>query len=448
MAKILVAEDDQFFRDALCDLLRKKGHEIFEASNGKLAQDIILIQNFDLILSDIQMPGLTGIELLRWLKDKGIKTPFVLMTGFSMLLETEAAYELGAIDVMLKPFDQIKLLDLIEKVAPTKSKPVARAPEKNISQDFCKVSLEEFVVRPKVEFDLYVRISDFKYAKIAQKGEELEKDRLTQYKNKGVKYLYLTKDDFQKLICLNLNIGRIIKDRDDISTEKKMSFMKYTGEVILEKAFSKDVDVTSFEEAQTYLKITTDVITDSPTHLDLLKIISQHSDDIYAHSVGVALFTIMLAKKLGFESSFALNKVSMAALFHDVGKKEIDLAILNKPRYLHTVEERKTYESHAIRSKQILMAMKGTPSDVVQIVDEHHEDALGQGYPVRKPKKFLHPLSRIVYCTNLFVEQAMKDKVNPGCSGPEAIAVIEKQYEGYVDHACVKALKSLYNMDL
>lgn len=115
MTKILVVEDDQFFRDAICDLLKKKGYEVFEASNGKVAQEVILVQNFDVILSDIQMPSLTGIELLKWTQDKNITTPFILMTGFSMLLETQSAYDLGAKEFISKPFQQSELLELIKK---------------------------------------------------------------------------------------------------------------------------------------------------------------------------------------------------------------------------------------------------------------------------------------------------------------------------------------------
>lgn len=57
MAKILVVEDDEYFREAICSLLKGKKHTLTEAPNGKVAREILSLQDFDLVLSDIQMPG-------------------------------------------------------------------------------------------------------------------------------------------------------------------------------------------------------------------------------------------------------------------------------------------------------------------------------------------------------------------------------------------------------
>ena len=73
---ILVVEDDQYFREAICDVLKKK-YNILEAPNGKVASEILSMSDLDLVLSDIQMPGLTGLELLEWSK-KNKPVPFIL----------------------------------------------------------------------------------------------------------------------------------------------------------------------------------------------------------------------------------------------------------------------------------------------------------------------------------------------------------------------------------
>jgi putative nucleotidyltransferase with HDIG domain len=442
MSKILVVEDDPFFREVICDLLKKKSYNVFEAATGKAAQEILILDNFDLVISDIQMPGLTGIELLKWANVHKKNTPYILMTGFSMLLETQTAYEMGAKEFIANPFKQSELLELILKV--DNKKAAIEPPPVKI--EYSKVSIEEFVARPKIDFDVYIKLTESRYTRIANNGDVLDRDRLAHYKSKGVKYLYLTQEDFAKLISLNLNISRIIKDRGDISNEKKLNFMKYTGQVILEKAFSKDIDRSSFVEAESFLKITNDVLTDSPSHLDLLLILNEHAEHVYAHSVGVSLFAVMIAKNLGFESNLALNKISMAAMFHDIGKKEIEAEILRKPRHALSSNERKIYESHSTRGKDILLSLKSTPADVIQIVHEHHEDISGQGFPLGRAKKVLHPLSKIIHCANLFVEQAMPDLNNPGCSGRQAIATIETAYEGRIDLDCLNALKKLYKI--
>src|ERR1051325_323803 len=108
MGKILVVEDDNFFRDSLAAYMKERGHEVHPAPNGRVARDICGVQRFDVILSDIRMPHLDGVELLKWVKSS-CPMPFVLMTGFTNILETQSAYEIGADDFIAKPFKNAEL---------------------------------------------------------------------------------------------------------------------------------------------------------------------------------------------------------------------------------------------------------------------------------------------------------------------------------------------------
>lgn len=439
MAKILVVEDDDFFRDAISDYLTSKKHEVTKAPNGKVAREVMSVQPFDVVITDIQMPGLTGIELLEWSKVHK-PTPFVMMTGFSMLLETQSAYEMGAKEFLNKPFKNIELVSALDRILGVQ-KIFDVVPKQN---EYCKVSIEEFVARPRTDFDIFIRLSESKYIKLANQGEEISKERVAHFKEKGVKFLYILKEDFSKLVKFNLKISEIIKNRDDISSEKKLNFLKYTGEVILEKAFVKGVDKESFSDAQNYLNMTVEVISDSDEYFDLLGMLNSHSDFIYAHSIGVAMFSIMIARKMGFASSSTFTKLSMAGMFHDIGKKEIDKDILEKPRHLLTINERKIIESHVNRGKEILLGIRSVPEDIIQMVSEHHEDISGQGYPANKTKNDFHPLSPILQCANLFAEQALTSANHKGLSGPEAVVYLSRVYPDKIDPVCLAALKKLF----
>ena len=114
MHKILVVEDDVFFRDTICSVLRDN-YDVIQAPNGKSACEILLIQEVDLVLSDVQMPGFSGIELLEWTK-KNKPIPFIMMTGFSTLLETKSAFEMGAQGFIAKPFKISELLENLDAI--------------------------------------------------------------------------------------------------------------------------------------------------------------------------------------------------------------------------------------------------------------------------------------------------------------------------------------------
>lgn len=434
---ILVVEDDHFFREAICDVLKKK-YNVLEAPNGKVATEVLLLSDFDLVLSDIQMPGLTGLELLEWSK-KNKPVPFVIMTGFSMVLETQTAYELGATGFIAKPFKNAELLAVIDGILNSPNPALEALTEK---LEFCKVSIDEFVARPRIEFDVYIKLSETKSVKLANKGEEIPKDRVKYYKDKGIKYLHILKEDFPTLVDFNMNMTKIIKGRSDISQEKKLNFMKYTGEVLMEKVFVIGVDKQSFTDAQTFLNISIDVLGNSKEHFTLLDLLNSHSDHLYAHSLGVALFSVMVGKKLFFESNSVLFKLMTAGLYHDIGKKEIERSILDKPRSMLTREERKIFETHVVRGQEILMKIQGISEDVAHLVFEHHEDISGQGYPFNKKRSELHPLSKILQAVNIFIELTLNHS-GQGMSGLNAISYMEKIYDSRIDSDVLLAIRSL-----
>jgi putative nucleotidyltransferase with HDIG domain len=439
MAKILVVEDDEFFRKAVCDLLRKKKHDVYEAAHGRGAMEVMSIQEFELVITDIQMPGMNGIELLEWsLKVKPV--PFIVMTGFSTILETQSAYDLGAKDFISKPFKNQDLITIINKTLGI----VEPTTEEEVVLEFCKISIDEFVFGKKLEFDIFVKLSATKYVKIALKGEELIKDRVLTYKEKGVTHLYITKEDFGRLVGFNINLAQMIKGSKSISYEKKVNFLKYTGEVILTQAFVNGVDKELFNEASTFMGLTMNTLTDSREHLDLLSLLSKHSEHIYAHSIGVSIYSIMIAQRMGFESQQAFFKLSIAAMFHDVGKKEIEPKILLKHRSQLTSDDKKLIDSHVQKGQEIIMSIKGIPEDVAQIVFEHHEDVAGLGYPMGTDRRVHHPLSKIIQLANLFVEVALAGPHSPGMPGDKTITFLEHSYADRYDYAAMKALKSIF----
>lgn len=438
MANILVVEDDGFFRKAVCALLKKKGHTVSEASNGKLAAMSIKSHKFDVVVSDIQMPEMNGIELLQWsIKNKQV--PFIIMTGFSTLLETQSAYDLGAKEFISKPFKNSEFLDLITKVVNGEKLEVVES-----GDSFCKLLIDEFVSGKKVEFDIYVKLSETKFVKIAHMGEDIPKERILHYKEKGVKHLYITKEGFSRLVGFNLNIADLLQTNKKISSEKKVNFLKYTGEVILAKAFIGGVDREVFVQAQTFVNLTISAITESKECLDLLSMLNSHSDHIYAHSVGVSIYSFLIAQKMGFESNQAFFKLSMAGMFHDIGKKEIMVEVLNKHRSLLTAEEKKMMDSHVMRGQEILLSIKGIPEGVAQLVYEHHEDIAGLGYPMGSAKTYQHPLSTILQLANLFVGLALDGPHNSGMNGKDAIKILENTYAGRYDVNAMNALKMLF----
>lgn len=122
MAKILLVDDDEQLRELLAATLTESGHSVTIATNGRDAQLILDHQSYDLIVSDVQMPVMNGIELLQWVR-ANVQTPVILMSGFSRLLELMKPKDIGAKAFLAKPFQPEDLISLVDKSLP----PVATA---------------------------------------------------------------------------------------------------------------------------------------------------------------------------------------------------------------------------------------------------------------------------------------------------------------------------------
>jgi DNA-binding NtrC family response regulator len=112
MARILIADDQEMMRDSLAATLSRQGHEIVAAGDGQQAQARLSQGRFDLLITDLKMPKLTGIELLAEAKRLRPDMPVVLMTAFATVQTAVEAMKLGAYDYIQKPFDgeEVKLL--------------------------------------------------------------------------------------------------------------------------------------------------------------------------------------------------------------------------------------------------------------------------------------------------------------------------------------------------
>ncbi len=105
IARILVAEDEDIMRITVLDHLRNQGWQVDEATNGCEALDLVRYNRYDLIVSDIRMPGLDGEQLLDEVKQLAPRTEMILMTAHGNTDDAINCLKKGAADYILKPFD-------------------------------------------------------------------------------------------------------------------------------------------------------------------------------------------------------------------------------------------------------------------------------------------------------------------------------------------------------
>lgn len=112
LSRILVVDDEESIREFFEIMLKREGYEVLTASNGIKALEILKNQPVDLILSDIQMPEMSGLELLTKVKELDPEMVMLMLTAFGSTETAVEAMKLGAYDYILKPFkiDEVKIV--------------------------------------------------------------------------------------------------------------------------------------------------------------------------------------------------------------------------------------------------------------------------------------------------------------------------------------------------
>lgn len=120
--RVLIVDDDDDLRSVLCDALRKRGYEATDSASAASGLRILQHHSFDLILSDVVMPDMDGIEFLRKVKKENPDQPVVLMSGNTIGQQFFKAAELFGSKVNLqKPFSIDEMLTAIGRVLDSQS---------------------------------------------------------------------------------------------------------------------------------------------------------------------------------------------------------------------------------------------------------------------------------------------------------------------------------------
>ena len=112
MDRILIVDDEKGMRDLLSIMLKKEGYAVLQAESADRAREVVARGDLDLVISDISMPGSSGLEVLKHSKAASVETPVIMITAYASTESAIDALKLGAYDYIIKPFDieELKLV--------------------------------------------------------------------------------------------------------------------------------------------------------------------------------------------------------------------------------------------------------------------------------------------------------------------------------------------------
>lgn len=196
--KVLLVEDDQINQMVTLNLVQKQGHQILLANNGLEAVDLFEKEYFDIILMDIQMPEMDGIEATKKIrdmeKDSGVKVPIIAITAHALPGDRERFIEAGMDDYLSKPLDVSKFYDVINKY----TRYYADDDEKE------KVQIDELIQKAKTSINKReegkdaLDVGDYLSEFIKQLGQKIEgRKSYGEIENLAKKIKYIASEEDQ-----------------------------------------------------------------------------------------------------------------------------------------------------------------------------------------------------------------------------------------------------------
>lgn len=113
--RLLIIDDESELREVLIALLEDTTTNIQQAANGAEGIKLLQTEKFDAVLSDEKMPKKSGLEVLKWMRDNHIETPFIIHTGYGQKEMVQEAQRLGVFAFIDKPWNEHHLIQTVQK---------------------------------------------------------------------------------------------------------------------------------------------------------------------------------------------------------------------------------------------------------------------------------------------------------------------------------------------
>ncbi len=421
--RILVVDDEKFIRDILADFLGLEGYAVRTAQDGVAAMQELARSHYDLVISDLKMPRMGGIELLEEIPKINPNTLTVIMTGFGTVETAIDAMKRGAYDYVLKPFKMEEVIHIVQRGI---DKQRLAAENMRLKEAVALYRVSEAIAASLSLEEVLATIGDAALDELNAdlvatwlddgKGGFFERQRLVREQLEGTPLGNIDPDAVagqlaqdQNLVEQGASASRYFREQPSIPLVSVMAvplkIKRHLFGWVLLASFSRSMRydeghrkllsiisaraAAAIENARLYEDLRA---TFQQTIEGLAKAIDKMDRYTSGHSDRVAHWATVLAGRLGLTAE-VIEVVRQSALMHDIGKIGCVLN-LNKPGKL-TEEEYEVFKKHPQYGKDILDPIRFL-HPLVPGVHLHHERWDGKGYPLGLKGNEIPLIARII----------------------------------------------------
>jgi putative nucleotidyltransferase with HDIG domain len=412
--KILIVDDEEMIRDLCYHILSAEGYQVSVAQNGSEALELLARNDMDLLITDIKMPSMDGLELFERVKQRNQDIVSIFITGHGTLDTAIESLMRGVDGFVLKPFTQEELLVAVER-AVTRSRlqkenirlkaliPLFEISKLLVTEidlaSLFKIITEVLVQEFSVDRVSLMLVDDASGDLIIRASHGLQPETTITARRKagdGVSGLVLKlkkpliisagkHPDPEVMAAINvenmpassMSVPLIGKNKVfGVLNVSKLSGTPFsTSDLQIVLILSSQV-VTAMENAGLFEDLRENYFR---TVQALVAAVEAKDPYTRWHSTNVAKYAVAIARDLGM-SPTQLEEMHIAAILHDVGKIGISELIIGKPERL-SAEEFKIMKDHPAHGIRILEPIGFSPT-IIDAIYQHHERFDGTGYPV------------------------------------------------------------------
>jgi len=269
------------------------------------------------------------------------------------------------------------------------------------AEGFSPLPLRNLVAGIKTPFNIYIKCKPKdheapQFILCCAKGQVFQRDWHRKLKSLKVPWVYFPlQENEQVLGYLHYNLMEITPSACCTDTEKAAQVMDamliWIQQFFMAERFRTG---TKLEMALDFIGLVFGFIKTSKAYLSLIMEIKHHDEYLFKHSLNVCTIGLAFINYLGFADHDA-RFFGVGALLHDLGMTQVPRQVLQKPGRLDE-EEMKLITRHPLQSYYMIKHLSALPKEPVMMVQQHHENGDGSGYPMRLSASVIHPWAKIL----------------------------------------------------
>ena len=442
-ASILIVDDEEDIRQLLAVALRRVGYRVATAADSEQALDMLQANSYQLVVTDLRMPGMDGLSLLRRIADRYPATKGIVLTGFGSIQSAVEATKLGADNYITKPIVIDEFLQVVRStVERGQSLRAAPSPTLEVST---LAALTRLLGQPALDLQQMAEGAvEVVAATLASHASLTIHDASTGQEIIHVQRggsgpqprrpagAWMIRAPIRPMPAANPTVasslaqggGRHLIGSLELWRPPEVSPFTREEAQLLQLAADQISIALGNLAAGRFLAATIRELREASlqTVQALVRAVEMRDRYTAGHSARVARYAVALGRSLGLDDA-QIDNLRVAALLHDVGKIGLSDLLLNKPGPL-TPEEWTRIQEHPAMGCRIVEGVQSLAA-LVPLIMHHQERYDGLGYPSRLAGEQIPFAARILAVSDSFEAMTATRAYRAGRSPAEALEILE-----------------------